>query len=145
MTFKVKKSGAWTDPGIFKRRSGGAWVNVQTVKRRVSGAWVTVWSSLSMALSPTSINRTQTQANFTTQAMTATPTGGDGSYTYSWTWLTNPGNLTINRPTGQSTTFTKNGMVFGGTHQGQVRCTVTSGGVSVYQDAWITISRENPN
>ena len=145
MAFKIKKSGAWADPSTFKRRAGGAWVNVQTVKRRVSGAWVTVWSSLSMTLSPTSINRSQTSALFTTNAVTATPTGGNGSYTYSWTWVSNPGNLNITTSTRQSTTFSKGGMVFGGTYQGLARCTVTSGGVSVYQDISISISRESNN
>ena len=98
-----------------------------------------------MTLSPTNITLSQTSATFTTSPIRATPTGGDGSYTYSWTWVNNPGNLTITTPTGQSTTFSKGGMVYGGTYQGVVRCTVTSGGVSVYQDASISISRESNN
>lgn len=43
MTFKVKKSGAFSDPTAVKRKSGGSFIDVGFVKVMKGGVWVTVW------------------------------------------------------------------------------------------------------
>lgn len=43
MTFKVKKSGSFSDPAAVKRKASGSWTDVGFVKVKKGGVWEQVW------------------------------------------------------------------------------------------------------
>ena len=50
MTFKVRKSGTFSDPAAVKRKNSGAWTNVGFVKVMKSGVWEQVWPRITVSI-----------------------------------------------------------------------------------------------
>lgn len=86
-------------------------------------------ANLGVEVNPSLVSATGTNAgNLTTNAATATVTGGSGSPTYLWEYVSGE-TFTITTPTAASTTFSS-GISAGEQLFGVYKCTVTSGGVT---------------
>lgn len=64
------------------------------------------------------------RGSVTTDAVTATVTGGTGPFTYAWAYVSGD-SFTINSPTSATTTYTGSITVLGQSKYGVYRCTVT--------------------
>jgi hypothetical protein len=104
-------------------------------------------STMTCALNTDSVSKTGTGLT-TTQAVTCTPTGGTAPYTFSWTVVAGGGGITINSPSGQSTTFSatveiviESGVPHYETVSGTYHCTVhdSSGKVATSENLSVTI------
>jgi hypothetical protein len=101
----VGVSGVWkaAKPSIGV---SGVWKPVKTAYVGVNGVWKMVYTGMTAALSPnpaTWAGYEPESGIYTSQTVSATPTGGTSPYTYAWTALS--GIATCLAPTSASTGF----------------------------------------
>lgn len=81
-------------------------------------------SALAVALSSTSASAFGSLTTLTTNAITATPTGGLGPYTFNWSVISDDG-IVATTPNASTTSFRKATTYAGYTYTGTATCTVT--------------------
>lgn len=141
---KARIGGAWRDITSAQVRIGGTWRAITSAKAYIGGAWRDIASfiqPLSLAISPSSINRTRTEGEpFTTQNATATPTGGRGPFTYSVARVSGDTVFTITAPTSATSAFSIPGLAEG-TYSTVFRwtCTDADGRVDT-EDLTVTVN-----
>lgn len=145
MSMKVRAGGAWKDITAGKVWVNGAWRNLVGAQAFVSGAWKTLAtfvSSMTVALSSSTVSRTARLGTINTATVTCTPTGGLNPYTYSWVKQSGDA-ITANQPTSASCAFQAAGMVEDETRTAVFRCTVTDtlGTAVTSSDLTVTITR----
>lgn len=109
---------------------GGQGTNTVTV----TIARVTLLSSV---VSPGSFSLASIATTQTTGSATVVASGGQPGYNYAWTWSSGGGNITINSPSSNVTSFTGSGMAAGNTYSGVAQCVTTD---SLGQTATSTVS-----
>jgi hypothetical protein len=86
---------------------------------------VNISTSLTVLVSPASINYLGATGTETSGSTTAVALGGSGLYTYAWSWQSGGSGITINSPTSATTTFTASGLASGGSDSGVAQIVVT--------------------
>jgi len=102
--------------------------------------------SLTVSVSPSSLQKTDTAASITTATATVTATGGTAPYTYAWTRISGSTLISANSPAAAASTFTGSTLVSGTTYDATFRCTVTdSAGTPAVKtiDVAVSIRRES--
>lgn len=82
------------------------------------------FSAMTVVAAPDPVTGSGIAINITTNAATATPTGGIGPYTYLWTKVSGDA-ISINSATSATTTFTGSGMASPEERDAIFICTVT--------------------
>lgn len=106
----VRLNGAWRTISSGKVYLNGAWRTLSYGNAYVSGAWrkiATFVQTLTLSISPPP-DATEAAFTMTSNATTATPSGGLGPFTYAWSVVSSSGlsGISINSPTTASTTVT---------------------------------------
>ena len=145
MTMSVRAGGAWKDLTQGKAYINGAWRNLVGAQAFIDGAWKVVASfvsSMTVALSTSSVSRSARLSTINTAAVTCTPTGGLNPYTYSWVKQSGD-TITANQPTSASCAFQASGMAEEEVRSAVFRCTVTDtlGTAVTSSDLTVTITR----
>lgn len=127
MSIHVKVGGVWKDVNAPYMRPGsiGSFVVPLTVSIKVAGVWKEVFAAstpLGINVLPSSTSKFDPSLPCTTVNIVANASGGTPGYSYAWSWQSGGGSMTINSPTGASTSVTTN---TGGFHSGVLRCIVT--------------------
>lgn len=109
---RARIDGAWREVTSGRVRIAGTWKNIATVRVYVGGAWKDAESFFApftaLTVSPETIERfAEVGTTLTTQAATATPTGGTPPYTYAWSRVSGDTSISITSPTSASTTFSR--------------------------------------
>lgn len=89
-----------------------------------SGGNKLFFAALSATASPSGVSGANTLPAVTTNASTATPSGGFGPFTYSWAFVSGDA-ITVLSPTTASTAFRGSAMSVGEIRNAIFRCTVT--------------------
>lgn len=140
---RVRHDGAWREIDSGRVYVGGAWKRLVEARAYVGGAWKTVATftpPLSAAITPSVVAGSVTGAGTaTSNAATATPTGGGAPYTYSWARVGGVSG-SPNSPTSATTTFSKT-LGNGDETSELFRCTVTdSFGTTATADIIVTFN-----
>lgn len=126
---RVRDGGAWRDITSGRVRIDGAWRPLTAVRAYHDGAWRDVASfapAMTVSITPSLITETLGSTSpilVTTNAATATPSGGTGPYSYVWA-RQGAGEGSANSPTSATTTFSRV-VNPGENHIETFRCTVT--------------------
>jgi hypothetical protein len=98
-------------------------------------------SALQVTASPSSVTKTQDASSITTDAVTASATGGSGGYSYAWTKVTG-GSIAADSASSAATTFTATGMAASESRSATFRVTVTDGSAATATfDVSVTVTR----
>lgn len=100
-------SGTWKNVAVYRNISG-TW-KLGILWRKISGTWKQITSVMTASATPTAVGNVHIGGGTTTvtsDATTATPSGGTAPYTYAWS-QTGGDSMTITSPTAASTTFSK--------------------------------------
>jgi hypothetical protein len=90
------------------RNISGTW-KACSVWRNIAGVWKQITSLMTASATPTNVGFVKVGGGtsvLTSDATTATPTGGTGPFTYVWSQVGGD-SMTINTPNAASTTFSK--------------------------------------
>lgn len=98
---------------------------------------------LTVSSSPTSISYSYPAASFTSGSTTCSGHGGIPPYTYGWSWASGGTSISINSPSGASTSFTVSGAAVNTTYSGVAQCRATDARPvsSPYADVSISLTR----
>jgi hypothetical protein len=148
MSMSIRAGGVWKELTAGKVRVNGAWRNLVSAQAYIDGAWkvvATFVSTMTVALSQSSVSRSARLGTINTAAVTCTPTGGLNPYTYSWVKQSGD-TITANQPTSASCAFQASGMVEEEVRTAVFRCTVTDtlGTAVTSSDLTVTITRLEP-
>lgn len=147
MSLSARIDSSWKVGNLFARVDG-AW-KAAAVFARIDGAWKSTVGagSLSVTLDKTSLFKTRSPAStspITSNAVTATPSGGASPYTYLWTQDSGD-TLAIGTALSAATNFSANPdspvpMSFSAV----MRCTVTdSAGAKAFALVYVNLQQEN--
>lgn len=140
---RARADGAWREVEGGQVYVAGAWRQLSEARAYISGAWETVATfipSLSLEITPTIVGASITGAGVaTSNAATATPTGGSAPFTYSWARVGGVSG-SPDSPTNATTTFSKT--LGNGDETGETfRCTCTdSFGTTATADISVTFN-----
>lgn len=140
---RVRDGGAWRELDSGMVYVEGAWKRLVEARAYDSDAWKTVATfipPLSAAITPSVVAGSVTGAGTaTSNAATATPTGGSAPYSYSWARIGGASGA-ANSPTSATTTFSKT-LGNGDETSELFRCTVTdSFGTTATADIIVTFN-----
>lgn len=126
--------------GATKRTIQNAWIGDGGVNRQVYSAYTAVGASVS----PTSISKfgfgTNTSGpSGSTDAVTATGSGGSGGYTYSWTRISGDTGTNISATNTAAVTFSRASCSDGVNYVSTWRCTISDGTTSASADVTVTL------
>lgn len=132
MTMSVRDAGVFKNVGQLAFHDAGVWKTVQQGYVRDAGVWKPfhIGGPLN-AVKSGNVSGSCFTGQFggsctaTSTTVVITATGGTGNYTYAWARLSGD-TITINNPTGASTSFTRNSAAPNGL-SGVYRCTVNDG------------------
>jgi hypothetical protein len=124
---QMRKGGRWRSTASAQAYINGAWRDLGNAKAYIGGRWRDVCNFTAVAptptptptptpspviglsISPNPFSGAGLHTTITSEAITATPSGGRSPYSYAWTFTRQDGPATINSPTSASTTVTSTG------------------------------------
>jgi len=109
----------------------------------IAAAADSIPGSLTVAVAPSSLQKTATTASITTATATVTAAGGTAPYTYAWTRTSGSTLITADSASAATSAFTGATLVSGATYQAIFRCTVTDAAAATKTaDVSVSITRE---
>lgn len=129
MTLQIRQAGVWKEVQAAYVMTGGTLKRVVEIKGMAGGVLrsLAIFAPpLTVAISPSFASAVGNSGTLTTNAVTASPTGGQGPFTYAWSVVSYEGTLpVVNSPATATTTFRQSGLSLEEDNDCTFRVTVT--------------------
>lgn len=128
----LRNAGSDLNTRYASRTSGSITTGIRIAGSDIGATRFQALATVVASLSPGSLsgNRTGAGLAVTSGSVTCTASGGTPGYTYAWEWVSGDGLMTINSPTGATTSFQRT-MANGESAAAYYRCKVTDSAARV--------------